>query len=154
MPDAATAPAILAVPETAVPGAHEVRSLEATLAATSSSGTVRREFTIMGIPLGPLGSTLLGLYAFVLPLALYAAWISIALWDLIRRELSDRRRIGWMALVLALPVVGPVAYFGLGGSGSRAPCAGSSSPGASGSTLRWSPCRWPSRSYNSAARVR
>jgi hypothetical protein len=70
----------------------------------------------MGIPLGPLGSTLLGLYAYVLPLALYASWISIALWDLVRRELSDRRRIGWMTLVLAVPVVGPIAYFGLGGS--------------------------------------
>ena len=70
----------------------------------------------MGIPLGPIGSTLLGLYAYVLPLALYAAWISIAMWDLIRRELSDRRRIGWMALVLALPVIGPIAYFALGGS--------------------------------------
>lgn len=116
MPFAATALVTLAIPETAVPGPHQVRSLEATLAATSSSGSVRREFTIMGIPLGPLGSTLLGLYAYVLPLALYAAWISIALWDLIRRELSDRRRIGWMALVLAVPVIGPIAYFGFGGS--------------------------------------
>jgi plastocyanin/uncharacterized membrane protein YhaH (DUF805 family) len=116
MPSAATAAVVLAVPETAVPGPHVVRSLEATLAATSSSGSVRRELTIMGIPLGPLGSTLLGLYAYVLPLALYAAWISIAMWDLIRRELSDRRRIGWMALVLAVPLIGPIAYFGLGGS--------------------------------------
>ena len=117
MPSAATAPVTLAVPETAVPGPHAIRSLEATLAATSSSGTVKKEFVIMGIPLGPLGSTLLGLYAYVLPLALYAAWISIALWDLIRRELSDRRRIGWMAIVLAIPLVGPIAYFGLGKSG-------------------------------------
>lgn len=116
MPSAATAQAELAIPETAVPGAHVVRTLEATLAATSSSGSVRREFTIMGIPLGPLGSTLLGLYAYVLPLALYAAWISIAIWDLIRRDLTDRRRIGWMALVLALPVIGPIAYFAFGGS--------------------------------------
>ena len=115
LPSAATAPVVLAVPEMAVPGPHAVRSIEATLAATSSSGSVRKEFTIMGIPLGPLGSTLLGLYAYVLPLALYAAWISIAMWDLIRRELSDRRRIGWMALVLVLPVVGPIAYFGIGG---------------------------------------
>ena len=121
MPDAVDTEVLLAVPEHVVPGRHEVRSLEATLAATSSSGTVRREFTIMGIPLGPLGSTLLGLYAYVLPLALYAAWISIALWDLIRRELSDRRRIGWMAIVLALPVIGPVAYFGLGGSSISSP---------------------------------
>ncbi|MEO5705242.1 MAG: right-handed parallel beta-helix repeat-containing protein [Candidatus Limnocylindrales bacterium] len=116
MPDAGTAPVVLAVPEIAVPGPHVVRSLAATLAATSSSGSVQKEFTIMGIPLGPIGSTLLGLYAYVLPVALYAAWISIAMWDLIRRELSDRRRIGWMALVLAVPVIGPVAYYGLGKS--------------------------------------
>jgi plastocyanin len=115
-PAAATAPVVLAVPETVVPGPHEIRSLEATLAATTTSGTARKEFTIMGIPLGPLGSTILGLYAYVLPLALYAAWISIALWDLIRRELSDRRRIGWMAIVLAIPLAGPVAYFAFGKS--------------------------------------
>ena len=70
----------------------------------------------MGIPLNSLVSTLLGLYAYVLPLALYAAWIAIALWDLVRRDLSNRRRIGWLAVVLALPVIGPVAYFGWGGS--------------------------------------
>ena len=116
MPDAATAPAVLAIPETAVPGPHVIRSLEATLAATQVSGSTGREITVMGIPLGPLGSTLLGLYAYVLPLALYAAWISIALWDLVRRELPDRRRIGWMTLVLAIPVIGPIAYFGFGGS--------------------------------------
>jgi plastocyanin len=116
MPSAATAPVTLAVPESAVPGPHAIRSLAATLAATSSSGTVRKEFVIMGIPLGPLGSTLLGLYAYILPLALYAAWISIAMWDLIRRELPDRRRIGWMAIVLAIPLAGPIAYFWLGKS--------------------------------------
>lgn len=116
MPSAATAPVVLAVPETAVPGPHVVRSLEATLAAASPSGSIRKEFTIMSIPLGPLGSTILGLYAYVLPLALYAAWIAIALWDLIRRELSNNRRIGWMALVLAVPLIGPIAYFGFGGS--------------------------------------
>jgi plastocyanin len=116
MPDAATAPITLAIPETAVPGPHDIRAIEATLAATSSSGSVRKEFLVMGIPFGSLASTLLGLYAYVLPLALYAAWISIALWDLVRRELSDRRRIGWMALVLAVPLLGPLAYFGFGGS--------------------------------------
>ena len=71
---------------------------------------------VMGVPLGSIASVLLGLYAYVLPLALYAAWISIAMWDLIRRDLSDGRRIGWMALVLVVPLVGPIAYFAFGGS--------------------------------------
>ncbi len=116
MADAATAPVVLAVPEVAVPGPHVVRSLDATLAVTSSSESVRKERLLMGVPLGAIGSTLLGLYLYVLPLALYAAWIAIAGWDLIRRDVSDGRRIGWMALVLAVPILGPIAYFTLGGS--------------------------------------
>jgi hypothetical protein len=116
LPDAATAPVVLAVPEIAVPGPHAVRSVEETLAVTSSSESVRKEMLLMGVPLGSIGSTLLGLYLYVLPLALYAAWIAIAVWDLIRREVPDGRRIGWMALVLAVPIVGPIAYFTLGGS--------------------------------------
>ena len=70
----------------------------------------------MGVPLGSVGSVLLGLYLYVLPLALYASWIALAVWDLIRRDLSDGRRIGWMAVVLAVPLLGPIAYFTLGGS--------------------------------------
>lgn len=71
----------------------------------------------MGIPLTATLTTVVGLYGYVFPLALYASWIAIALWDLIRREeLTDRRRIGWMALVLVVPVVGPAAYFLGGGS--------------------------------------
>ena len=116
MPDAATAPIALAIPEVAVPGPHDVRSLEATLAVTSSSESVRKEILVMGVPLGSIGSTLLGLYLYVLPLALYAAWIAIAVWDLIRRDVSDGRRVGWMALVLAVPLLGPMAYFTVGGS--------------------------------------
>ena len=71
----------------------------------------------MGIPLTSTLTTVLGLYAYVFPLALYAAWIAIAMWDLVRREeLSSRRRIGWMAIVLILPLIGPLAYFAAGGS--------------------------------------
>ena len=71
----------------------------------------------MGIPLTSTLTTVLGLYGYVFPLVLYAAWIAIALWDLVRREeVSDRRRIGWMAIVLIVPLVGPVAYFARGGS--------------------------------------
>ena len=71
----------------------------------------------MGIPLSSTLTTVLGLYAYVFPLALYAAWIAIAMWDLVRREeVSDRRRIGWMAVVLVVPLLGPIAYFAAGGS--------------------------------------
>ena len=71
----------------------------------------------MGIPLTSTLTTVLGLYGYVFPLVLYAAWVAIALWDLVRRdELTDRRRIGWMAVVLIVPLVGPVAYFAAGGS--------------------------------------
>ncbi|HEX8024785.1 MAG TPA: right-handed parallel beta-helix repeat-containing protein, partial [Candidatus Limnocylindrales bacterium] len=119
--DAATTPVTLAVPEVAVPGPHDIRSLDATLAVAVAAGRPagtpqQQEVLVLGVPLGPLGSTILGLYAYVLPLALYAAWIAVAATDLVRREITDRRRIGWLTLILVVPVVGPVAYFALGGS--------------------------------------
>ena len=117
MADADTAPVVLAIPESAVPGPHVIRTLDETRAvAAGASTTTGKEPLVMSIPLGPLGSTLLGLYAYVLPLALYATWLALAVWDLVRRDITDRRRIGWMAVVLAVPVIGPIAYFGLGGS--------------------------------------
>lgn len=122
MPDALMAPAVLAVPESAVPGSYAIRSIEEIRAdAGADAGAVPaavREVTIMGIPLTSTLTTILGLYGYVFPLILYAAWVAIALWDLVRREaVSDRRRIGWMALILIVPVFGPVAYFVAGGSG-------------------------------------
>ena len=117
MPDALGAPAVLAVPETAVPGSWAVRSIDQVHAAAGVVIAAPREVTIMGIPLTSTLTTILGLYGYVFPLVLYASWIAIALWDLVRREeLSERRRIGWMAVVLAVPVIGPVAYFVAGGS--------------------------------------
>lgn len=70
----------------------------------------------MAIPLDntPWG-LVLGLYGYVFPLVLFAAWISIALWDLTRREeLARGRRLTWMAVVLAVPFLGPVLYFAFG----------------------------------------
>ncbi len=62
-------------------------------------------------------SLLLGVYAYLLPLILYVAWVSIALWDLIRQDaLSNRRRIGWMAIVLLVPLLGPILYYVIGRS--------------------------------------
>jgi len=37
-------------------------------------------------------------YGYVLPLILIAAWVTIALWDLLRQEsMPQGRRLGWMA---------------------------------------------------------
>ena len=117
MPNADTAPVVMAIPESAVPGPHEITPLSEVRAGHGYAPQVTKEVTLMGIPLTSTLTTVVGLYGYVFPLALYASWIAIALWDLIRREeLTDRRRIGWMALVLIVPVVGPAAYFLGGGS--------------------------------------
>ena len=72
---------------------------------------------ILGIPMAAGLTTLLGLYGYILPFVLYAAWVAISLWDLVRREdIADRRRFGWMTLVLLMPFLGPVVYLVAGGS--------------------------------------
>jgi hypothetical protein len=75
--------------------------------------------------LQPLGFTtysivqiLLALYGNLLLFALYAAWLAVAFVELASRsELSDAKRFGWGALVLAVPIIGPIVYFF--GSGSK-----------------------------------
>lgn len=122
MPDALTAPAAPAVPETAVPGSYMVRTLDALRATadnavTAGTGAAAREVMILGIPLASGLSTILGLYGYVLPLVLYATWVAISLWDLVRREeLTRRRRLGWMTVVLIVPFLGPPIYLLAGGS--------------------------------------
>lgn len=72
--------------------------------------------TVFGVLLGSATSIFFGLYAYLLPFVLYAAWVAIALWDLAR---SDRRRgavIGWTAVILLVPFLGVVAYYVLGRS--------------------------------------
>lgn len=117
MPDAATAVPVLAIPEVNVPGPYAVRAIDAIRPGGVAVLVPPREVTIMGIPLTSTLTTVLGLYGYVFPLVLYASWVAIALWDLVRRDgLSDRRRIAWMFVVLVLPLVGPIGYFAFGGS--------------------------------------
>jgi plastocyanin len=67
-------------------------------------------------------SLLLSTFAYVLPLVLYVAWVSIAIWDLIRQESeSTRRRLWWMVVILIVPFIGPLLYFAFG----RSPIPGS-----------------------------
>ena len=122
MPDAETAPAAMAIPEEAVPGTVTVRSLDEleTIAAADADGQrTTREVTMLGIPLlaiGPFG-VLIGLYGYLFPLMLYTAWVVLSLWDLARREeLSSGTRLAWTAVVLVVPLIGPLAYLIVGGS--------------------------------------
>jgi hypothetical protein len=79
---------------------------------------VKEEPTLMGISLASSWwSLLLGLYAYILPFVLYASWVAVAIWDLIRQEsASIPHRARWMLVVLVVPFLGPLLYFAFGGS--------------------------------------
>jgi len=72
----------------------------------------------------PLGFTgysvvqiLLSFYGNALFFALYAAWIAVAFVELgQRQELSAGKKLGWGALVLVVPVIGPFVYYFASGS--------------------------------------
>jgi hypothetical protein len=80
---------------------------------------IGQEVSLMGVPLIATSwwSLLLGLYGYILPFVLYAAWVAVAMWDLIRREIEPITfRARWMAAVILVPFVGPLLYFGFGRS--------------------------------------
>ena len=116
MPDAVTAPPNPAIAEVAVPQRIQIR--DARRLDVRASTDISREVTVLGFPLATSWwGVLIGLYAYALPLILYSAWISIALWDLVRQEaVPNRVRIGWMVAVIAVPLVGPIAYYAFGRS--------------------------------------
>ncbi|MGZ8631834.1 MAG: PLDc N-terminal domain-containing protein [Actinomycetota bacterium] len=115
MPDPEAAPPRPAIPDQSVPQPYRIRAVGSIEAAAP---TVDKELTVFGTPLAASWwSLLIGLYGYVLPGILYAAWVTIALWDLIRQEsqpISFRAR--WMAVVLLVPFAGPLLYFGFGRS--------------------------------------
>jgi plastocyanin len=80
--------------------------------------TQSKVLTMAGIPVfASAFGTFYGLYAYLLPFALYAAWIGLAAWDLSRRDdLSRAAQVGWMAVVLLVPFLGPVIYYLVGRS--------------------------------------
>jgi Phospholipase_D-nuclease N-terminal len=113
MPGAMHAPPDPAVAEGAVPEAFHVRTPVPRFVTDE-----RREVSVLGLPLATQWwALLLGLYVYALPIVLYCAWVSIAIWDLARQDaVPNGRRAVWMIVVLALPVLGPVGYFALGRS--------------------------------------
>lgn len=116
MPGAANAPPDPAIAEVAVPQPVVIR--DARTLVVPSSSNVNQEVTVLGISLATSWwGVLVGLYAYVLPLILYSAWVSIALWDLVRQEaVPNATRVLWMVIVLVVPLVGPIAYYTLGRS--------------------------------------
>jgi plastocyanin len=79
--------------------------------------TVRKEPTVFGVPLMATSpwQLVFALYGYLLPFVLYAAWTSLALWDLARRDdLSRGAAVGWIAVVLLVPFLGVIAYHVLG----------------------------------------
>ena len=115
--DPVTAPPNPAIPREAVPGVYRIRDVGRIRA--SDGPEMGQAVSVMGVPLFATSwwSLLLGLYGYILPFVLYAAWVAIALWDLIRRDTdSIPHRARWMAVVLLVPFAGPLLYFGFGGS--------------------------------------
>jgi hypothetical protein len=114
--DPVTAPPNPAIPREAVPEVYRIRDVADIRPARGPR--IGREVSLMGVPLASSWwSLLLGLYGYILPFVLYASWVAIAMWDLIRRE-SDSipDRATWTAVVLLVPFVGPLLYFGFGRS--------------------------------------
>jgi hypothetical protein len=113
MPAARHAPPDPAVAEAAVPEAFHVRTSLPRVVADE-----RKEVSVLGFPLATQWwGLLLGVYVYALPIVLYCAWVSIAMWDLARQDaVPNGRRAVWMIVVLAVPVLGPVGYFALGRS--------------------------------------
>ena len=116
MPDAATAPVALAIPGRTVPGRVHVSPV----VPLGKPPSRRQEVNVLGISIfaAPTWwSLLLATYAYLLPLILYAAWVSIAIWDLVRQDsVVDRRRMAWMAVILVVPLLGPILYYVVGRS--------------------------------------
>jgi plastocyanin len=83
-------------------------------AASDQPPTVRKEPTVFGVPLLAASSPwplVFALYGYLLPFVLYAAWTSLALWDLARRDdLGRAAAIAWIAVVLVVPFLGVIAY--------------------------------------------
>jgi plastocyanin len=115
LPDAAGAPARPAVDVFAT---HRVDLAGIPLpGASDQPPTVRKEPTVFGVPILAASpwQLVFALYGYLLPFVLYAAWTSLALWDLARRDdLGRWAAVGWIAVVLVVPFLGVIAYHVLG----------------------------------------
>ncbi len=93
--------------------AISVPAMPAGLEVTQQKGP-----NIMGVTFATTFGAFIGLYAYVLPLVLYAAWVVIAVWEIItrREDLSRGAGIGWILAILIVPFLGVIAYYIFGKS--------------------------------------
>ena len=105
-------------PAVGVFAAHRVDLAQVPLPGPSDQpATVRKEPTVFGVPILAASpwQLVFALYGYLLPFVLYAAWTSLALWDLARRDdLGRGAAIGWIAVILLVPFLGVIAYHVLG----------------------------------------
>jgi hypothetical protein len=114
--DPALAPPKLAIPGDTVPQRFRIRPIAD---ITEASGPeVGKAVAVLGLPLATnWWSLLLGLYGYILPFVLYATWVAVAAWDLIRQESETiTHRARWLLIVLVVPFFGPLLYFAFGRS--------------------------------------
>ena len=80
--------------------------------------TQQKELNIMGVTFATAFGAFIGLYAYVLPLVLYAAWVVIAVWEIIvrREDLGRGAGVGWILVILIVPFLGVIAYYVVGKS--------------------------------------
>lgn len=116
MPGGADAPVLVAVNvyESAKPDLDSIKTpaMPSDLEVTQGKG-----FNLMGVTFGSALGGFIGLYAYVLPLVLFAAWVVIALSEIIKRDdLGKRAGIAWMFAILIIPFLGAIAYYIFGKS--------------------------------------
>lgn len=79
------------------------------LAAARHRSLLAGCITVSGVPIlaSSAWQLVFGLYGYLLPLALFVARISLAIWDLARRDdLSRPATVAWIVAVLAVPFAG------------------------------------------------
>jgi hypothetical protein len=119
-------PAQANMPDTSAPPAPTI--VDAFPAGTTSANgfapitnTLTPGGSAMFLPLGFTGYSvvqiLLALYGNLLLFALYSAWLAVAFVELAhRQDLKAGQRLGWGAVTLGIPVVGPILYYFTSGS--------------------------------------
>jgi Phospholipase_D-nuclease N-terminal/Right handed beta helix region len=117
MPDGADAPVIPAV-EVFAAAQPDIETISVPDMPAGFEVTQQKGLNIMGVTFSTTFGAFIGLYAYVLPLVLYAAWVVIAVWEIITRrdDLSRGAGIGWILVILIVPFLGVIAYYIFGKS--------------------------------------
>ncbi len=111
--DAAVRPAV----NVFVSAEVEIGTIETPPMPPGEEVTQQKGINIMGVTFASTLGGILGLYAYVLPMVLYAAWVVIAIWEIVKRDdLARGSGLGWMAAILVVPFVGVIAYYIFGRS--------------------------------------